>query len=185
MIYTAKPENRKEVAGFLGGVALVSLVSCITEPIEFSFVFVSPILLVIHVLLVGIFVVISTGMQIQLGFGFSAGLIDYIASFPQSWGFAASKEGVFKITSNPLWVLLLTPIAFGTYFVIFYYSIKKLNLPTPGREEKDAAFVSKNVENANTEGEDKYTVMAKKIIEALGEDNIVSIDNCMTRLRLV
>ncbi|AGY41752.1 putative PTS system, N-acetylglucosamine-specific II ABC component [Mesoplasma florum W37] len=185
MICTAKPENRKEIAGFLGGVALVSLVSGITEPIEFSFVFISPILLVIHALLAGVFVAISTGMQIQLGFGFSAGLIDYIASFAQSWGFAASKEGVFKITSNPLWVLLLTPIAFGTYFGIFYTTIKKLNLPTPGREENEVTVASKDKKQNNTKAEDKYQVMAEKIFEALGKDNIVSIDNCMTRLRLI
>jgi PTS system N-acetylglucosamine-specific IIC component len=84
MIFAARKENRKQVAGFLGGVALVSFISGITEPIEYSFVFLSPILLVVHALFTGVFMAISTGMRIEVGFGFSAGLIDYIISFVQS-----------------------------------------------------------------------------------------------------
>ncbi|ASZ09439.1 hypothetical protein CK556_03750 [Mesoplasma chauliocola] len=183
MILTSKSENRKEVAGFLGGVALVSLISGITEPIEFSFAFISPVLLVVHAILSGIFVAISTSMQIQIGFGFSAGLIDYIASFAQSWGFAASKEGAFKVLANPLWVLVLTSAAFGIYLGVFYTLIKKLNIPTPGREEKSEENSLEKTASSNSG--DKYQVMADEIIEALGEDNIVSIDNCMTRLRLI
>ncbi|PPE05755.1 PTS transporter subunit EIIC [Williamsoniiplasma lucivorax] len=136
MIFAAKKENRAKMGGFFGGVALVSLISGITEPIEFSFVFVSPLLLVIHALLTGIFVATSTGMGIQVGFGFSAGLIDYIVSFAQSWGFAASKSGVLGVTSNPLWTLALTAVAGGVYYVVFYSLIKKLDIQTPGREHQ-------------------------------------------------
>jgi len=84
MILAAKKENRKQVSGFLGGVAIVSLISGITEPIEFSFVFLSPVLLIIHAVLTAIFVAITTAMRIEVGFGFSAGLIDYCISIPQA-----------------------------------------------------------------------------------------------------
>lgn len=84
MIYSAAPANRRKVAGFLGGVALVSFISGITEPIEFSFAFISPLLLAIHAIMTGVIVAITTAMHIQVGFGFSAGLIDYCVSFAQS-----------------------------------------------------------------------------------------------------
>lgn len=199
MIYTAKPENRVKVAGFLGGVALVSFISGITEPIEFSFVFISPLLLAIHALITGCFMAIATSMHIQVGFGFSAGLIDYCVSFAQSWGFANHNTGITHVTANPLWILPLTALAGVVYFTVFTYLIKKLNIQTPGREEegsessnpymqdssassdkKDAKKADKKVAKA-----DKYTTMATKIIAAIGADNFVSIDNCATRLRLI
>lgn len=205
MIFAAKKENRKQVSGFLGGVAAVSIISGITEPIEFSFVFLSPLLLVIHALMTGVFMAISTGMHIQVGFGFSAGLIDYIVSFAQSWGFANHATGAYHITANPLWVLLLTAMAGGVYFVVFYYMITKMNIQTPGREDdyqgpvdafadkkdntnqtkssgKDA---KKDASKAKKAGGDKYAAMATKIIDAIGPDNFVSVDNCATRLRLI
>ncbi|AUF83735.1 PTS sugar transporter subunit IIA [Mesoplasma syrphidae] len=184
MIFAAKPENRKEVSGFLGGVALVSIISGITEPIEFSFVFMSPILLVIHVLLSFIFVAISTAMQIQIGFGFSAGLIDYLASFAQSWGFA-NEGGNMTVSANPLWTLLLTSVAGGTWFVSFYFLIKWLNIETPGRENIIVDNKETNSKkNINQFTGNKYEIMAENIISAIGENNIVLIDNCATRLRL-
>jgi len=208
MIYTAKKENRKQVAGFLGGVAIVSLISGITEPIEYSFVFLSPILLVVHALLTGIFMAITTAMQIQVGFGFSAGLIDYSISIAQSWGFAAHNTGVTRVTANPLWILVLTGLAAGVYYPIFYYTINKMNILTPGRgddlstpepkaekpkESKtkktttktNVAKAEKKPASAVITGQSKYAVMAAKIIAAIGVDNFVSIDNCATRLRLI
>jgi len=206
MIYSAKKENRNQVAGFLGGVALVSLISGITEPIEYSFVFLSPILLVVHSLLTGIFMAISTAMRIQVGFGFSAGLIDYSISIAQSWGYAAHNTGITRVTANPLWILVLTGLAAGIYYPIFYYTINKMNILTPGRgddlvetevEEPKTTTKSKNSSktkeaeaekksaSAVTTGQSKYTVMAAKIIKAIGADNFVSVDNCATRLRLI
>ncbi|AVP49321.1 PTS transporter subunit EIIC [Williamsoniiplasma luminosum] len=150
MIFAAKKENRKKVSGFLGGVALVSIVSGITEPIEFSFVFISPILLGIHAVLTGLFVAASTGMGIEVGFGFSAGLIDYIVSFAQSWGFAASKTGTLGVTSNPLWTLALTAAAGGVYFIVFYTLITKLDIQTPGREHDVPPSLTAKVEVKKT-----------------------------------
>ncbi|WP_338973659.1 PTS transporter subunit EIIC [Spiroplasma endosymbiont of Tricholauxania praeusta] len=189
MIMAAKKENRKMVSGFLGGVALVSFISGITEPIEFSFVFIAPLLLVIHALLTGIFIAITTALHIQVGFGFSAGIIDYCISFAQSWGFANHATGAYHITSNPLWVLLLIVAAGGVYFIVFYTLITKMNIETPGREEDFGVEESKvttksELSNKNLKS-DKYTLMATKLIEAIGADNFVEIDNCATRLRLI
>ncbi|WP_425381649.1 PTS transporter subunit EIIC [Spiroplasma endosymbiont of Polydrusus pterygomalis] len=192
MIMAAKKENRKMVSGFLGGVALVSFISGITEPIEFSFVFIAPLLLLIHALLTGIFIAITTALHIQVGFGFSAGIIDYCISFAQSWGFANYAVDVYHFTANPLWVLLLVALAGGIYFITFYTVITKMNIKTPGREDdfgsfgitEDKAAVKSELNNKNLKS-DKYTVMAIKLIEAIGADNFVEIDNCATRLRLI
>ncbi|WP_084323916.1 PTS transporter subunit EIIC [Mesoplasma photuris] len=189
MIFAAKKENRKQVAGFLGGVAAVSFISGITEPIEFSFAFISPLLLIIHATLSAIFVAISTAMQIQIGFGFSAGLIDYAASFAQSWGFANSG-GSMNISANPLWTLVLTAGAAGIWFPTFYYIIKLKDIQTPGRENDyvapidDTKAVKGSAKSVNASA-DKFEVMAEKIIAAIGEDNFKNIDNCTTRLRLI
>jgi len=184
MIFAAKKENRKEVSGFLGGVALVSLISGITEPIEFSFVFLSPLLLVIHALLTGVFYAITTLMQIQIGFGFSAGIIDYAISLPQSWGLSNYNDTVM---SNPLWILTLTAAAGGVYFVVFYTIIKKMNLQTPGREllYSESKNLTLSESKSKSSQSSKYELMAEKIIDAIKKENIVKIDNCATRLRLI
>ncbi|ATZ18907.1 PTS system, N-acetylglucosamine-specific IIBC component [Williamsoniiplasma somnilux] len=198
MIFTAKKENRKQVSGFLGGVAAVSFISGITEPIEFTFAFISPLLLGIHAALTGIFIAITTAMHIQIGFGFSAGLIDLAVSFAQSWGFAQNNEGVYHITSNPLWIFALITLSGGVYFLIFSWVIKAKNIQTPGREDEyqgpiDAFADNKAVEqksttkivSKNVKKEDKYDKMASNIIDAIGQNNFVSVDNCSTRLRLI
>jgi PTS system N-acetylglucosamine-specific IIC component len=195
MIFTAKKENRKQVAGFLGGVAAVAFLSGITEPVEFSFVFLSPLLLVIHAGLTAIFVGITTAMHIQVGFGFSAGLIDYCISFAQSWGMA-NQTGIsaaYHVTSNPLWILPLAALAGVVWFFVFFFSIKGLKVMTPGREDmieqsatanegKDAVKGGKAAKGSKSE---KYEAMAQKIVDTIGMDNFESVDNCATRLRLV
>lgn len=197
MILTANKDRRKNVAGFLGGAALVSLVSGITEPIEFSFAFISPLLFVIHAILTGAIITITTAMHIQVGFGFSAGLIDYLVSFAQSWGFAAHNSGATQILANPLWILLLTAIAGVLYFVIFYTLIIKLNIQTPGREnvnfseninsasKEDVSLLDKTITKKMNNKSEKYSLLATNIIAAIGSENFVSVDNCATRLRLV
>lgn len=191
MIMTADKSRRKEVAGFLGGVALVSFISGITEPIEFSFVFLSPILLVVHALLSGIFMAITTVMGIQVGFGFSAGLIDYIVSFPQSWGFFKYSG---NLAANPLWILPLIVACAMVYYGVFYVLIKKLKVETIGREKVAINLNSNNVEQVKTDLTtlkvnnkklDKYEQKGQLIVDAIGRDNFVSIDNCATRLRLI
>lgn len=190
MIFASKKDRRTEVMGFLGGVALVSFVSGITEPVEFSFVFLSPVLLLVHAGMSAIFMMITTAMQIQIGFGFSAGLIDYAASFAQSWGLSANKDGVMSVLSNPLMMLPLIAAAAAAYFFVFSILIRKLNIQTPGREE-DGGYAAAPVEASSTSNDsgkltgDKYEIAAAKFIAAIGSDNLESIDNCATRLRLV
>lgn len=188
MIMTAEKSRRKEVAGFLGGVALVSFISGITEPIEFSFVFLSPILLGVHAVLSGIFMAITTAMGIQVGFGFSAGLIDYMVSFPQSWGFFKHSS---NIAANPLWILLLTVACGAIYYGVFYSLIKKLKVETIGREKEQVVIQTTNIEQVKNVNKvedkklNKYDQKAQLIVDAIGKDNFVSIDNCATRLRLI
>ncbi|WP_339021328.1 PTS transporter subunit EIIC [Spiroplasma endosymbiont of Atherix ibis] len=188
MIMTADKSNRKEIAGFLGGVAGVSFLSGITEPLEFSFVFIAPALLGIHAGLTGIFMAITTSMKIQIGFGFSAGFIDYAASLPQSWALANVRD---SIISNPLWILALSAGAGATYYFVFYFIIKGMNLSTPGRNVEDTSNNQVNTASKsstikeNSSKIDKYDYMAEKIVQAIGKENFVSIDNCATRLRLV
>ncbi|AKU80159.1 PTS transporter subunit EIIC [Spiroplasma turonicum] len=186
MIMAARKEKRKEVAGFLGGVAGVSFLSGITEPIEFSFVFIAPVLLGIHAILTGIFVGITTAMSIQVGFGFSAGFIDYAISFAQSWGLAKYHDNLWL--SNPLWILVLSAAAGAVYFFVFLFVIKFMKLQTPGRELLDENAINNSTKQDNTKSKvsgDKYAQKASIILDAIGSDNFVSIDNCATRLRLI
>ncbi|WP_338985388.1 PTS transporter subunit EIIC [Spiroplasma endosymbiont of Diplazon laetatorius] len=188
MIMTSDKSNRKEIAGFLGGVAGVSFLSGITEPLEFSFVFIAPVLLGVHAGLTGLFMAVTTAMRIQIGFGFSAGFIDYAISFAQSWGMAnqSANSGFESVIANPLWILALTAAAGATYYFVFYFTIKGMNLSTPGRNVEGVANTVKTTTTKDKSSKgDKYDVMASKIVEAIGKDNFVSIDNCATRLRLV
>jgi PTS system N-acetylglucosamine-specific IIC component len=124
MYMSARTENRKAVGGILFSASLTSIITGITEPIEFAFMFVAPVLYVLHAVLTGIssFVVIS--LELRHGFTFSAGLIDYLLNF--------------GIASNPL-LLLAVGVVFGViYYVVFTAVIRALNVPTPGREPKVA-----------------------------------------------
>ncbi|SFM21158.1 N-acetylglucosamine-specific PTS transporter subunit IIBC [Salibacterium qingdaonense] len=164
MILAAKPEKRAQVSGLLGGLALTSFLTGITEPIEFSFMFISPLLYVVHALLTAASMVVTYLAGTLHGFGFSAGAFDYVLNF--------------NLATKPL-LLAGIGIIFGIiYFVVFYGMIKGLNLKTPGREDDEEEAVVH-------EGDDKYNTMAQEYVAAIGGyDNIQSIDNCVTRLRL-
>ncbi|GLZ76890.1 PTS sugar transporter subunit IIA [Actinorhabdospora filicis] len=118
----ARPANRAVVGGLMISGALTAFVCGITEPVEYSFIFVAPLLFGIHVVLSGVSLALVTALDIKIGFGFSAGLIDYLLNFSKS------------NTHKPLLLLLIGVVYFAVYFLIFYVLIKKLNLPTPGRE---------------------------------------------------
>ncbi|UTR11771.1 N-acetylglucosamine-specific PTS transporter subunit IIBC [Evansella sp. LMS18] len=175
MIFAAKKKYRKAVAGGMIGIAVTSFLTGITEPIEFSFMFLSPLLYVTHAILTGVSMMVAVMLDIRHGFGFSAGAFDYLLNF--------------GIAQNPL-ILLVQGLIFGAiYFVVFYFLIVKLDLKTPGREEGDIVMdgdeeASKEKE-PRTGGNEKYGQMAEKFIAGLGGmENITSIDNCATRLRL-
>ncbi|MBN8208835.1 PTS transporter subunit EIIC [Bacillus sp. NTK071] len=165
MIAAAKKDRRAEVGGMLIGIAFASFLTGITEPIEFAFMFLSPLLYGIHALLTASSMVLSYVLDIHHGFGFSAGAIDFFLNY-----------GLAQKPALLLGIGLLYGII---YFVIFYFLIKKLNLKTPGREDEDMM-----IQTNKTEG-DKYDIMAGHFIRSIGGiDNISSIDNCTTRLRL-
>jgi len=121
IVHTAKPAQRKVVAGIMGSAALVSVVTGVTEPLEFAFVFVAYPLYVIHAILTGTSLALVNALGIRDGFGFSAGAIDYLLNF--------------RIAEMPL---LLIPIGLGyavVYYVLFRFVITRWNLRTPGRED--------------------------------------------------
>jgi PTS system N-acetylglucosamine-specific IIC component len=120
MYTTAKTANRKIIGGVLFSAALTSIITGITEPIEFAFMFVAPVLYVLHALLTGISAFITVGLGMRHGFTFSSGLIDYILNY--------------GIATNPI-LLLIVGVVFGViYYFVFVAVIKARDIPTPGRE---------------------------------------------------
>lgn len=162
MYQSARPERRKAVGGLLLSMALTSFLTGVTEPIEFSFMFLAPVLYAIHALLTGLAMVVMNLFSVRLGFGFSAGLFDYVLNFSRS--------------SRPL---LLVPIGlayFALYYGLFRFVIARFDLKTPGREPEEIATA--NVEAAQPAG-------AHAWVTALGgATNLSQIDACTTRLRL-
>jgi PTS system N-acetylglucosamine-specific IIC component len=165
MYHAARPERRRAVGGLLASIALTSILTGVTEPIEFTFMFLAPALYAVHALLTGVSFVIMNALHVRLGFGFSAGLFDYVLNFSKA--------------TRPL---LLFPVGlayFALYYGLFRFVISWLNLKTPGREEEAPA--------ADTAGESEVPAeRALAYIKALGgASNIVALDACTTRLRLV
>jgi PTS system N-acetylglucosamine-specific IIC component len=166
MIAAAKKGRRKAMTGALAGLAFTSFLTGITEPIEFSFMFLSPVLYFIHAILTGLAMSIAYVLDIHHGFGFSAGAIDYFLNF------GIAQKPVLLAGIGLIYALL--------YFVIFYFLIKKLDLKTPGREDEVEGEFE---ENFTVKG--SYTEAANGYLAALGgRENLVEIDNCVTRLRL-
>ncbi|MED3802351.1 N-acetylglucosamine-specific PTS transporter subunit IIBC [Lysinibacillus xylanilyticus] len=166
MYFAAKKEKRAAVGGMFVSIALTAFLTGVTEPIEFSFMFLSPVLYGIHAVLTGISLAVSYIIGFRDGFGFSAGLIDYLLNF--------------GLADKP-WLLIPLGLGFGAiYFVIFYFLIKKLNLKTPGREDED-----EDGTDADSTISNDLDVRAYKTIEALGgQNNIKQVDYCTTRLRM-
>ena len=166
MVAAAKKERRKAVAGAMAGLAFTSFLTGITEPIEFLFMFLSPVLYFIHAILTGLAMSISYALDIHHGFGFSAGALDYILNF------GIAQKPVLLAGIGLLYGLL--------YFVVFYFLIKKLDLKTPGREDEIAGEFE-----GNSALKGNYAEAADAYLEALGgRENLEEIDNCVTRLRL-
>jgi N-acetylglucosamine PTS system EIICBA or EIICB component len=169
IVAAAKPEKRKATLGMFIGLALTSFLTGITEPVEFSFMFIAPLLYGVHAVLTGLSFVITSMLGIRDGFTFSAGAIDYALNF--------------NIAEKPLLLLVVGLVYAVIYFVIFYGLIKAFNIKTPGREDDDENF--DNATPAATVGNNKYETMAYRFINDIGgRENITTIDNCTTRLRL-
>ena len=171
-MYLAAPKARRPmVGGMLLSVAITAFLTGVTEPLEFLFMFLAPLLYLLHAVLTGISLFIATALDIHAGFSFSAGAIDYVLMYSLP---AASKN---------VWMLLVMGVVFFfVYFLLFSAVIRMFNLKTPGREDKAADVVT---EEANSNTEEGLTQLATSYIAAVGgTDNLKAIDACITRLRL-
>ena len=168
MVKCAKPAKKKAAIGILASAAICAFICGVTEPFEFAFMFLAPVLYVIYALLYGIFTMITVALGFRAGFSFSAGAMDLL--------FSSSLPAAAKT-----WLIIPLGIAaFIVFYIVFYFAIKKWDLKTPGREDDDVEAEKKAVLTNND-----YTAVAKTILEGCGgKDNIASIDNCITRLRL-
>ncbi len=167
MYFTAKDQNRKTVAGILLAAALSSFFTGVTEPFEFSFMFLAPGLYLVHALLTAISVAVCAVLPVRAGFNFSAGFVDWFLSFN-------APNAV-----NPWLIVPIGLVVAVIYFFVFYFVIKKFDLKTPGREDDQADELNAELENND------YTMVASIILEGIGgKGNVASVDNCITRLRL-
>jgi PTS system N-acetylglucosamine-specific IIC component len=165
MYRAAKPERRKAVSGLLASMALTSFLTGITEPIEFTFMFLAPVLYGVHAILTGLALVIMNVLGVHLGFGFSAGLFDYVLNY--------------SLATRPLWLLPVGALYFVVYYGVFRACITAFNLQTPGREP---------MENESSAAASQLPDVPRAVafVEALGgAENLVSVDACATRLRLI
>ena len=169
MIQCAKPAKKKIAIGLVASAAVCSFVCGVTEPFEFGFMFLAPGLYVIYALLYGIFTIITVALGFRAGFSFSAGATDLLFS------------STLPAAQKTILIIPLGIAAFVVFYLVFLFAIKKFDLKTPGREDDDDLEAEKKVQLAS----DNYTEIAKKILAGCGgKGNIVSIDNCVTRLRL-
>jgi len=162
MYRTALPERRKAVGGMLLSMALTSFLTGVTEPIEFTFMFLAPVLYAVHALLTGIAMALMYALGVHLGFGFSAGLFDYLLNF--------------SLAQKPLWLVPIGLVYAALYYGLFRFFILRFNLSTPGREavaQEAAAIVAEGT-------------APQRWIGALGgASNLTAVEACTTRLRLI
>lgn len=173
MYHTAKTKQRKTAASLLLATGFASFFTGVTEPLEFSFMFLAPLLYVVHAALTGLSLFIAANFEWIAGFGFSAGLVDYLLAF------------AMPLASQP-YMLLVQGVFFAIiYYVLFRFLIVKLDLLTPGREEELAVAAAGGMTESDIDQDDATAVQAAGIIEGLGgASNIAAIDSCATRLRL-
>ncbi|MGY0393714.1 N-acetylglucosamine-specific PTS transporter subunit IIBC [Fusobacterium sp. SYSU M8A802] len=167
-IKTAKPANKEKIKSIMLAAGFASFFTGVTEPIEFAFMFVAPALYLLHALLTGIAVFLAASLDWMAGFGFSAGFVDFVLSLRN------------PNAHNPIMLIVLGLIFFVIYYVVFTFAINKFNIKTPGREDEDMVEVE-----VNANGVSAHMAVASALLPLLGgKENLVSIDNCATRLRL-
>ena len=189
MYVTAKPEKKKLVGGLLLSAALTAIITGITEPIEFTFLFVAPMMYAIHCVLAGLSFMLMYIFRVGVGMTFSGGFIDLLLF--------GILQGEAK--TNWLYIVLVGVFYFPIYFFLFRFLILKYNFKTPGREDEDAGvklYTRSDYDAKNDKGksnEDKKEtaeptkeddVSSKIEIGLGGAGNIVSVDACITRLRV-
>jgi len=167
---SAKPEHKKTTGSLMLAAAFAAFFTGVTEPLEFSFMFVAWPLYVVHAILTGLSMFVAAFFHWTAGFNFSAGLIDFVLSLR------------VPIANQP-YMLLVQGLVFAViYYFVFLFVIKQFNLKTPGREVKSDDVAE---EIAAASGDERYMLLADEIYEGLGgRDNVDVIDNCTTRLRL-
>ena len=175
MYHAARPENRKVVGGLLMSMALTAFLTGVTEPVEFTFMFLAPILYVIHAILTGISMALMTFLGVRLGFTFSAGAFDYIISY--------------RLGTNGWMLIPVGLVYFLIYYFLFSFAIRKFNLATPGRADAslepaaEAASVPGGIPDIG--GAQAPLAGAVGYVRALGGNrNLKLVDACTTRLRL-
>lgn len=167
MYHTAKENKKKIAAGLLFSAAIASFFNGVTEPLEFSFMFLAPALYGIHAVLTGISMAVVALLPVRAGFNFSAGFVDWFLSFKAPFA------------ENPIMLIPIGLVVAVVYYVVFRIVIVKFNLKTPGREDDDMDETTVQLAN------DDFTAIAEIILEGVGgKENIANIDNCITRLRL-
>jgi len=165
-VKTAKPENKNKVASIMIAAGFATFFTGVTEPIEFAFMFLAPGLYLIHALLTGVSLFIAASMHWVAGFGFSAGLVDFILS------------SRLPLANMPYMLILQGLVFMAIYYFVFTFAIVKWDLKTPGREDDEEDL-------EEFEAPTTHTATAQLILEYLGGmENLLEIDNCATRLRL-
>ncbi|WP_267433677.1 N-acetylglucosamine-specific PTS transporter subunit IIBC [Sphingomonas sp. GM_Shp_1] len=168
MYHEALPERKKAVGGMLFSLALMSFLTGVTEPIEFSFMFLAPVLYAFHAVLTGLSEALMNALGVRLGYGFSAGLFDYVLNFGQ-----ATKP------------LLLIPVGAAyalIYYAVFRFAIRRWNLQTPGRDVEAVA----EGDTANEAGSAVEGGRGASFVAAMGGSaNLTEVAACTTRLRLI
>jgi PTS system N-acetylglucosamine-specific IIC component len=162
MYHTARAERRAGVAGLLLSLALTSFLTGVTEPVEFTFMFLAPVLYALHAIATGLAMVIMDLAGVHLGFSFSAGLFDYVLNFTHA--------------QRPLLLIPIGAAYFLLYYAVFRFCIVRLNLPTPGRESDEAPQMLAP-QAADTRGSSFVTALG-------GAGNLTEVTACTTRLRL-
>jgi PTS system N-acetylglucosamine-specific IIC component len=161
---SARPERRAAVGGMLASLALTSFLTGVTEPIEFSFMFLAPALYALHAVLTGLSMVLMNALGVRLGFSFSAGLFDYVINFGKA--------------TRPLLLIPVGLLYAGVYYGAFRFAIVRFDLKTPGREPLEELAAMAGAKTDSPRG--------RAFVDALGgAGNLVSVDACTTRLRLV
>jgi PTS system glucose-specific IIC component len=169
---TARPENRAKVMGMMVSAALTSFLTGITEPIEFSFLFISPALYAIHAVLAATAQFVANTLDIRMGFTFSQGGIDFLIF------------NALGVHAHNWWMtLILGPIYAAIYYGVFSFAIRRFDIRTPGREDESEAGET-TAPVAGAAGGDRFAV-ARQLVDAFGgRDNITNLDACITRLRV-
>jgi len=165
MYQEAHDKNKKIAFGILSSAALTSFITGITEPVEFAFIFVAPVLYLFSAIMAGVSYAVTFALDVHMGKTFSAGIIDFI-----SFGVIPSMDG---FNTNWISVVIWGMCMAAIYYVVFRFAIRRWNLMTIGREEVTASITVSNEE------------LAKSLLPLLGgKDNLKSISSCITRLRL-